>query len=143
MILFKVGGRLLGTEEYIFYKYYLMAEYYGFLMNVTFINNTISEWLIITLMWKRNRESFALKLYSSLNSLFHNQPLLNLIEYKNYCYAVLFFLHFFPYQVVYSTDTHIQGTVGEGRSHSLFRYHFHSIANIQTSNWISVFEIHI
>ena len=140
MILFKVGGRLFGTEEYIFYKYYLMAEYYGFLMNVTFINNTISEWLIITLMWKRNRQSFCSQIiYNPLNSLFHNQPLLNLIEYKNYCYAVFFF----PYQVVYSTDTHIQGAVGEGRSHCFFRYRFHSIANIQTSNCISVFEIHI
>ena len=81
-------------------------------------------------------------IHSSLNSLLHNQPLMNLIEYKNYCYAALFFF-MVSYQVVYSTDTHIQRTVAEGRSHSFFRYHFHSVASIQTSNCISVFEIHI
>ena len=47
-------------------------------------------------------------IYSSFNSLFHNQPLLNLIEYKNYCYAVLFFLRFF----------FLSGCLFHGRSHS-------------------------
>lgn len=113
-----------------------MAEYYSFLMkwscyhhqqhNKRVINNHFNV--------KMNSWKFCSQIiYSSLNSLFHNQPLLNLIEYKNYCYGVLFFfiVFFFLSGSLFHGHSHSKDRRGKGEAIVFFGI---------TSTWLRTFR---